>query len=123
MKSYIKHAEKFGVEGVFETAVRAGLTVEQLARLYSQLRSIDRQRQEIERASNVRHYIEPVWDVPRRVKSALVAGLVGLGWSNRRVRQTIGVGQSTITTTRRETVELAAPRAWHADGGVEDYAE
>ncbi len=118
-KQYERHAELYGVECVFERAARAGMPVGDLARLYSALRSIDRERQRDERDRNVRHRIEPVWELPRATKHALLVGLLGLGWPNRRIRAMLGVSQSTVASARRETLELPAPRGWHSDGGYE----
>lgn len=59
------HARRFGVDGVWETALQAGYTPELLLEFAEALTRLDDERRREELAARVRRRVEPTWSAPR----------------------------------------------------------
>lgn len=101
LSDFSRHAERFGVEQVYETAHGGGLGAEDLGKLASRLRSIDRKRHQAEVQSNVRRRIEPPWRLSREHRDDLIERLIQAGAEDARVRSLAGVSQPVVREHRR----------------------
>lgn len=104
-KQYVRHAERYGVEDLYEVAAE-DLAPRELVQLVGQMRRLDQERHDGERAANVRHRIEPPWSLSRDMARELVGRLkdpVDAKW----VARMLGIAPSTVRSYRQAALEAA----------------
>lgn len=107
-KQYVRHAERYGVEDLYEVAAD-DLTPRELVQLVGQLRRIDQERHDAEFAARVRHKVEPPWTLPRDAARALVAEF---GADEDRVNEKwvagmLGISRQTVRNYLKAALEAA----------------
>jgi hypothetical protein len=92
LAAFVRHAERFGVECVYETAVEMNLGAGDLGCLARHLRRLDRR-----------------WRLSPSARLALAEGLVAAGARSRDVVEMAGVSHSTVAGLRAAGRGLAEP--------------
>lgn len=103
LRHYIRHAERYGVEDLYEVASE-DLTPRELVQLAGRMRRIDQERYDEEWAGRVRHKVEPVWSLPREAARELVGRLkdpMDAKW----VAGMLGITAQTVRSYRQAALE------------------
>ena len=86
LADYVKHAEQFGTECVYETAAELGLAAAELGYLARHLRRIDK-----------------TWRLATEHRDHLILGLVTEGIADKEIRDMAGVSQDTLARLRKQS--------------------
>jgi hypothetical protein len=97
---FIRHAERFGTEEVFEVAAADGFTATELGRLTLALRRVD-----------------PDWRLSRDQREDLFAELDAAGVPDRRLREFLGISQKTLSRERNRS-RRAEKNGQNGDPGI-----
>jgi hypothetical protein len=86
LADFVKHAEQFGGECVYETAEAVGLRAPDLGYLARHLRRIDR-----------------TWRLSAKQRDLLILGLMTEGIADKKIRDMAGVSQDTLARFRKQS--------------------
>lgn len=89
LAQYVRHAERFGTEFVFETA-RFELEPVEMGHLAKHLRRIDKR-----------------WSLSKEDREGLLVALIDGGVSDKNIREMVGVSQPTVRDRRTSLAEAA----------------
>jgi hypothetical protein len=90
LEAYVRHAERFGVELVYETGLELQLTARDLGHLARHLRRLDRR-----------------WRLSAADRLALAEGLVATGVKTAEIVEQAGVSYATVSRLRAADLGLA----------------
>ena len=96
LPQYIRHAERFGSEFVYETAL-FDLSPKHLGHLAKHLRRIDKR-----------------WSLAKQHRDELIGALIGEGVSDREIREAAGVSQPTVREVRYRLSQPPEPTVHEA---------
>lgn len=96
------HARRFGVDGIWETALEAGYTPEALLAFAEALARLDDERRREEIAARVRHRVEDTWHAPR----ADLEALRGRQEAAERPNAAISGGKPGFSAPKRPQIQL-----------------
>lgn len=107
LEAAVKHAERFGVEEVYETAEASGLGPEELGRLRERLVKIDRGRHDEEVAARAARKIEDVWRLDHDARERLIERLLNVtpALEDARIARLAGISRRTAQERRRAATQ------------------